>query len=69
MGSQKNEFNFKLNKRRFKVTDLKVSSKINVENITIKNEKNLNSLFKKSRDEIKFINHQIELNYDKKRFF
>ena len=65
----KNEFNFKLNKRRFKVTDLKVSSKINVENITIKNEKNLNSLFKKSRDEIKFINHQIELNYDKKRFF
>ena len=65
----KNEFNFKLNKRRFKVTDLKVSSKINVENITIKNEKSLNSLFKKSRDEIKFINHQIELNYDKKRFF
>ena len=29
----------------------------------------MNSLFKKSRDEIKFINHQIEVNYDKKRFF
>ena len=65
----KNEFNFILNKKRFKVTGLKVSSKINVENITVKNEKNLNSLFKKSRDEIKFINHQIEVNYDKKRFF
>ena len=65
----KNEFNFILNKKRFKVTGLKVSSKINVENITVKNEKNLNSLFKKSGDEIKFINHQIEVNYDKKRFF
>lgn len=62
-----NSFSFNLNKK-FKLEDVEVFSKININELTFSNKYNLNKLFPKIKDDINLINHKVDISY-KKNFF
>ena len=64
--STKNDFSFKINKK-FKILDLDVKSKINIEEATFSLEnKSIKKYVPDFENELKFINHDLDIEYKKK---
>jgi hypothetical protein len=62
-----NSFSFNLNKK-FKLEDIEVFSKMNINELTFSNKYNLNKLFPEIKEDINFINNKVDITY-KKNFF
>ena len=62
-----NSFSFNLNKK-FKLEDVEIFSKMNINELTFSNKYNLNKLFPKIKENINLINHKLDISY-KKNFF
>ena len=63
--SSENEFSFNLDKG-FKLRNLKVNSKIEINDLFLNNNTDLNYIFPDLKNEINLSNHKINLKYDKK---
>ena len=63
--NSKNQFSFRLNKK-FKINDLKLSSELQIVNLTLKNNLELKKFFPNIQQEINFNNHSIKVDYEKK---
>ena len=62
-----NSFSFNLNKK-FKLKDVEIFSKMNINELTFSNKYYLNKLFPKIKENINLINHKLDISY-KKNFF
>ncbi len=62
--NSKNTFSFIVDKK-FKVENVKIKSKINFNEILIGNKLKLKNLFPKIKDDLKFKNHMVEIDYKK----
>ena len=62
--SSNNVFKFKINKN-FKIKNLDIKSKIDLDNLIIKNFLKLNNIFPKIKEDIIFKNQKIKLEYNK----
>ena len=65
--NSKNTFSFKVDKK-FKIKDLNIKSKIKLNKADLLNTFDLKSFFPKIKDQISFLNHDIEIDYDKDKF-
>ncbi len=61
--NSKNHFQFEIN-NNFKISNLKVSSKINLESLDLKNSFELSYIFPKIKNEILLKNHKIQIEYN-----
>ena len=59
-----NEFSLKIN-NKLQLREKKISSKIKLYDAKILNKKNLKEIFPESKNEIRFLNHEISLDYKK----
>ena len=65
--SSENKFSFKLEKK-YKITNLKINSKINLQKLTYKKKANsLKQIIPNYNDAVELINHKIELLFSKKK--
>ena len=62
--NSKNDFEFNLD-NNFEISNLNISSEINLNNMKVDNSLKLKNIFPKIKKEIFFKNHQINLNYNK----
>ena len=62
-----NSFSFNLNKK-FKLKDVEIFSKMNINELTFSNKYYFNKLFPKIKENINLINHKLDISY-KKNFF
>ena len=63
--NSKNQFSFRINKK-FKINDIKLSSELQIVNLTLKNNLELKKFFPNIQQEINFNNHSIKVDYEKK---
>ncbi len=63
----RNIFSFKIDKK-LRLKDLAFNSKAKINKLVIKNNYELKEIFPNVKSEINFNNHDIEINYDKKKF-
>ena len=61
--SSKNEFSFKI-EDRFKISDFKIKSILNINELSFKNDIDLKNVFPNIQSEIKLSNHQAEIIYN-----
>ena len=62
--NSKNEFSFQIN-NKFQLRDTTFSSKINLLEARISKKINLKEIFPEFKDDVSFVNHEIDLNYKK----
>ena len=62
--NSKNKFSLKIGKK-YQLRDLVISSKINLQEAQILKKINLNQIFPELKNNISFLNHEIDLNYKK----
>ena len=60
-----NNFSFKIDKK-IKIKDLKFSSEIDLERLSFAYDTKLRNFFPKYKKELNFVNHKIQLNFEKK---
>ena len=65
--SSKNEFSFIIH-NKFQIKDLKISSKLKIQNLKLKNAFDLKGFLPNINNEINFSDHSIDLNYAEKNF-
>lgn len=65
--SSKNKFSFKIDEK-YKFDDFKFRSKAQVNELVLINNYQLKSIFPDIKNEIKFKNHKLDINYDKKGY-
>ena len=65
--NSKSEFSFKTNKR-FKIDDLKFSSKISLNNLNVSNSFQIEKFFPESKKELEILDHRINLNFENDNF-
>ena len=65
--NSKNDFSFELS-QRFKVNNLNIVSKTQLQELFIANNLKLKSFFPKINENIKLLNHNLEINYGKEGF-
>ena len=63
--SSKNKFSFKINKK-FRIKDFILDSDIKLESFSLLNKYDLKKIFPNIKKKIKFDNHKIKINYNKK---
>ncbi len=61
-----NEFTFEINKK-FKIDNFKINSNISLKNLMVLNQ-DLSEFFPKSKKEIRFKNHQLQINFQNNEF-
>mgnify|MGYP001231267833 CR=1 FL=1 len=61
-----NNFSFKIN-NGLKLKDFKLNSDVEIQKITIKNDLNLKDFFPKIKNDLNFLNHNLKINYSKKK--
>ena len=63
-----NQFSFRIDKK-FKFTNLKLNSKIFIDEFSIKNKFKLKNLFPNIKENIYFSDHELSIKYNKENFF
>ncbi len=62
--SSKNNFSFKIS-NKFKFIDLKLDSKVSIDEFSLINNLNLNNFFPNTKENIYFSDHELSIKYDK----